>query len=389
MSPFLLVALLVGPAGADTALAIRTQSALDRVRHLGHPEYRARERAARELVQLGEAALGPLRVGERDPDPERSTRCRAVRAQIEEALLAGKLAHLLAKPAAPPAPGLPGLDRFLAIAGDSPGVRTLYADVFTGCRPCLDSLAKRSDTLGDVFRVYCTRIDIRLRRPRPTAVEEQELRLRPADLAALSFFVGQMPAEHMSDDIYGAVNRVCYSKDAIDLLSVGGPDAPQRRLLVAALRRHGNGGLRAAMLWLAGRCKMKEAAPVLIEMLGDPRLNDFARGEVLVYLGALGTRETAADVRRMKSLFQSTTEVTSVQFPRDMGLPVMTTQLRDVAVGVCAEMEGRDLGQLGFRPEPRKYFSDDPSTARYALIDDTSRADVHRRWHELVDKSGK
>jgi hypothetical protein len=91
----------------------------------------------------------------------------------------------------------------------------------------------------------------------------------------------------------------------------------------------------------------------------------------------------------MKALFESTAQVTSVQFPRDFGLPVMTTQLRDVAVGVCAELEGRDLGKLGFHPEPRKYYSDYPSVARYALIDEASRAEVNRRWRESQDTRRK
>jgi uncharacterized protein (TIGR03067 family) len=48
------------------------------VRQLGHDRYAQREEASRQLVAIGEAALGPLRKATSDPDPEVGRRARLV-----------------------------------------------------------------------------------------------------------------------------------------------------------------------------------------------------------------------------------------------------------------------------------------------------------------------
>lgn len=386
MPPLLIVALVSGSLGADAGFAVRLRAAQEAVGRLGHAQFRARETAARDLIRLGEAALGPLTAGERDPDPERSTRCRQVRGRVEEGLVSGKLARLVSRPAAHPPAGLPGLTEFLGVTGDRPQARELYAEMVGRCRPCLEALAARPNTLADSLREYCAGIDSRLSRPRPTAADEHELRLRPAELAAVLFFASRPLGDRVGTEIDSAVNRVSYSKEATDLLAAAGTGAPERRLLVGAIRRHPGFAVGQGLLWLAARAKVTEAVPVLAEALRDVRVNDFGRGDFLTCLGAIGTRETAAEVRRIKTLFDGTTEINCVQFGDQSGLPLMRVQLRDVAVGVCAELEGRDLDRLGFHPEARKAGAGYPTTMRYALIDDASRAEVHRRWRELSDK---
>src|SRR5262245_45253823 len=67
-------------ASADAALSKRIDELIAR---LGHKQFAERERAQKELAEMGEPALEPLRQATDSPDQEIATRAKACVAGIE------------------------------------------------------------------------------------------------------------------------------------------------------------------------------------------------------------------------------------------------------------------------------------------------------------------
>lgn len=99
------------------------------VRRLGSPAYRDRDRAARELADMGRAALPALDAGRDDPDPEVRMRVVALLPRAEADELRARIDTFLADGDAKYVHDLPGFNRFRAIAGDDRDARGLFAEV--------------------------------------------------------------------------------------------------------------------------------------------------------------------------------------------------------------------------------------------------------------------
>ncbi|HVK16734.1 MAG TPA: hypothetical protein VM533_07275 [Fimbriiglobus sp.] len=99
------------------------------VKQLGSAAYRDRDRAARELADMGRAALPALDASRHDPDPEVRMRVVALLPRAEADELRARIDTFLADADARYSHDLPAFHRFRAIAGDDRDARTLYADV--------------------------------------------------------------------------------------------------------------------------------------------------------------------------------------------------------------------------------------------------------------------
>lgn len=99
------------------------------VRQLGSAAYRDRDRAARELADMGRAALPALDAGRGDPDPEVRMRVVALLPRAEADELRARIDTFLADSDAKYVHDLPGFNRFRAIAGDDRDARGLFAEV--------------------------------------------------------------------------------------------------------------------------------------------------------------------------------------------------------------------------------------------------------------------
>src|SRR5262245_59136478 len=95
---------------------IRAERLADR---LGGPSYVGRERAGKELVALGRAALPVLRRGQTHSDPEVAERCRRLLPLAEVEAIRQRVASLLDTPPKPVPDDAPRAKRFLAAVGDT------------------------------------------------------------------------------------------------------------------------------------------------------------------------------------------------------------------------------------------------------------------------------
>jgi hypothetical protein len=120
------------PSPDPASLAVPPEQlarARDLVRQLGSEAYRTRDRAARELAEMGRAALPALASGRDDPDPEVRMRVVALLPRAEADELRARVETFLADSEAKYAHDLPGFNRFRAVAGDDRDARDLFAEI--------------------------------------------------------------------------------------------------------------------------------------------------------------------------------------------------------------------------------------------------------------------
>jgi hypothetical protein len=99
------------------------------VRRLGSEVFRDRDRAARELAEMGRAALPALDAGRNDPDPEVRMRVVALLPRAEADDLRARIDTFLADCDARYTHDLPGYTRFRIVAGDDADARDLFAQI--------------------------------------------------------------------------------------------------------------------------------------------------------------------------------------------------------------------------------------------------------------------
>ncbi len=120
------------PSPDPASLAVPPEQvarARELVRQLGSDAYRTRDRAARELAQMGRSALPALAAGRDDPDPEVRMRVVALLPHAEADELRARIDTFLADADGKYAHDLPGYNLFRAVAGDDPVARGLFAEV--------------------------------------------------------------------------------------------------------------------------------------------------------------------------------------------------------------------------------------------------------------------
>lgn len=126
----LLGSLLTPPAGAGGTANLPEQRKLaELVRRLGADDYQVRERASRELFQIGLPAKRALLDGARDADLEVRRRCRDLLPEILEADRQARLAAFIADKEGKQTHDLPGWRRYCAIAGEDAAARKLFVDI--------------------------------------------------------------------------------------------------------------------------------------------------------------------------------------------------------------------------------------------------------------------
>jgi hypothetical protein len=370
----LMTCLTILPGGEAVGCTGLTAVAVEHVHRLGHSEYRVREASARELIRVGLPAVGLLRAGSANPDAERANRCKDVLARIEAADREAKLARLVTDFTAPPPGGLPLLTEFLKVAGDGRDARRLYARLYREHGPALVSLQANPASMAALEQA-CDKLQRRAH-PNPRALDGPEF-------AGVCFLASRAAPEGVPDEVEDGLRRAFWSRGAVELLRESKPASPLRRLFLAVLERHPN---RALTSWgiprLIEESRMRDAVPTLIRVACDP---DTKYGKVyaLALLPYLGAVEAAPALRAHPALFEDKSEHAVTQFTVDSGLPPVRIQSRDVALGVCAELEGRNLVDLGFMPGVRAIWGPQPNPSKYAFLDEASRAAAFERWKKM------
>src|SRR5262245_21978798 len=183
MTPTSLLFIALAVAAPSSPDAILKRKAEQLVAQLGDPDYRDREKAARDLLELGYVAKDAVLAGQRSPDAEVSERCHKLYPAIWRHDLEKRVQRFLTDPDGLVPDDLPGAAKWIKIAGDGKESRALYAEMVKAHPEPLLEAELRPERLQDVYLEFIRNVYARVygRRPvgapveRPTPLDSEVL----------------------------------------------------------------------------------------------------------------------------------------------------------------------------------------------------------------------
>ena len=359
------------------------------VTQLGHNRYRIRESAARQLINSGLVAIPAVRAGARSAIPEVAARCERLIPAIPEAERERKLDQLL-KPAGGPVPkGLPGLDRFLVITGDSREARQLYAEMLRIHHEILESLENNPKKASELMAAFSLQLRDRASASKPAGVRQalsaSKTRFfeQTEEIALFLFVRADRRFKELNDDDIdleipgepGLQERVC------------GPKASPvvRKLFVEWYRKEKSVTMLTQASEVVVRAEMRELLPTMLNILGDEETFAEQKGSLLKDVALLGDKQLLG---RIEPLLKDKSVVIKIYTEDPQGQSeTLETQLGDLALLVCWKWAGQKMTDL-----PTAHLEDDSGPRRLckenfflqaAFNDEKNRQAAHDKWKKL------
>jgi hypothetical protein len=380
MFPSLLTALALGAPQADGELKKRAE---ELVGHLGDPVYRDREKAARELLDIGYPARDAVLAGQRSADAEVSDRCKKLYPAIWRADLDRRVGRFLADPDGPIPDDLPGAARWLKTAGDGKESRLLYASVVRAHPELLLEVELNPDRLRPAYVVLARDVYDRVHGRPPTAAAN---RPGPDESEVLAFLflgaTGDVRPTVLAGPSSVYFTQFLTSPHLATALAADPPNVPVRRLFAAWLEKERYSVTLRRAIDLATQHKVRECAPAILKVGADPGTMPSVRATALLGFARLGTKD---DLPALEPLLKSEVQIGTVVVNQER----WTVQARDVALGAAVLLAGQDPADFGFARKPPNSPAFIGSYTAYAFESDEARAAAHQKWREWVVKNLK
>jgi hypothetical protein len=374
-TPILLTLALVAadpPADAD---AKKRAEAL--VQQLGDPDYRDRERAAKELLAIGYPAKDAVLAGRKSPDQEVSDRCTKLYPLIWRHDLDKRVRRFLDHPGGPIPDDLPAAARWLQIAGDGKASRELYAEVVRAHPDPLLVVELHPDRVATAYEEHVRNVYGRLHVPPAGAASPG--RPTPTESEALLFLFLGAVGDVRTSLAPGTSSSYYYqflSSPALTAkLAAAEAGAPARKLLAAWLEKERYSILVRRGIDLAAQNKVTECLPTLRKIAAEPGVVWAYRASALLGLAKLGTRDNLKDLERFL------TDKAQIAAVNVNGQP-WGVQMRDVALGAAVQLAGESPADFGFERRPPPNLTSVTSYTYYAFPSDEKREAAHRKWRE-------
>jgi hypothetical protein len=379
MFPTLLTTLALGVPPADGDLK---QRAADLVAHLGAPVYRDREKAARELLDIGYPARDAVLAGQRSADPEVSDRCKKLYPAIWRADLDKRVQRFLDDTDGPIPDDLPGAARWLKTAGDGKESRRLYANLVEALPELLLNVELHPDRLRPAYLDLARDVYGRTH-GRTTGTTAD--RSGPSESEVLAFLflgaAGDVRPATLAGTSSVYFTQFLTSPHVVSALAADPANVPFRRLFAAWLEKERYSILVRRAIDLAAQHKVRECAPAALKVAIDPGTMPAVRAAALVGFARLGTKD---DLPALDPLFKSEVQIAAVQVNGERG----TVQVRDVALGAAILLTGQDPLDFGFVRRPPATTAVSSYTA-FAFANDEQREAAHEKWKEWAAENLK
>jgi hypothetical protein len=354
------------------------------VRLLGDKSYRVREVAARELIRRGSASVDALTAATKHTDPEVSERARQLLPQAAAVERNEKLVQLVKNPSAPPPKGLAGLTRFLKATGDTKEARELYVEMMNAHSRTIEaadtdpkSAALQFSEFGnEAYQKY-------YQGARTGRYTFDNLFNGRGDITFFLFISGDTRVR--GHDTGNNYTSILFNGTQLNKAIVGKDASPAiQKIFLDWLEHEPQPWLQQNGFNLAAQAGMKEALPLLLRVLQDKNREAFARGQVMVSLVKLGTKE---HVHVLDTYLKDETSLGSINFGNG---PQLSVQVRDVAMGVQVQLAGQKLVDYGF--DKRFGGNGGLSYHYYGFPEDENgkskaRDEAHAKWAEWTKKN--
>lgn len=375
LSSLILVAGLIGaPADGPT-----DPKMLELVRQLGHKSFKIREQAARELLQRGSESVAALNVGVKDSDPEVAERCKQLLPVASSKERNEKLIKLVKEPNSPPPEGLASLKEFLKITGDDKTNREIYAEVMGVHHQMMEALDKDPKLAGRLMTDFANEAYDRWQQGARFGRYSYDNILSNRAEVALFLFVRSDKRFKEDPTQFGRASMLVNSTKLKTLVT--GPEALPgiRNLLIHWMENEQQPYMTQRAFQIAAESDMKEIVPVILRVIGDKKHAPYARAQALITLGRLGSKE---HIKQVESFMTDKSNLGTINFGNGFQL---TTELRDVAMGVAVQLAGQKMGDFGF--DTTRFGGGIPNSYYYyGFADDGKREEAHKKWKEFSAK---
>jgi len=277
--------LLGSPPASDKVTADRKR-AEELVQRLGDQAFRVRDAAYRELIGIGGPAKAAVEKGLQDPDLDVHESCRRLLPQIRESYIHEQIEDFLSNPKREVPADLPGVKRWMEIAGDSKASRAMYAELVLKYHTLI-SEADSERGLGKFISFYKDCYD----RRDGLAPEEMKLFLF---LASNPKMRSKVDAENTT--LLSLTYVFLESNSMRKILTEEEPSGPARKLFVAWLERESFEMVVKHGFRMAVELKIREVTPVALKIARDAKHSITDRTLACRLLGELATPDQLKEV---------------------------------------------------------------------------------------------
>jgi len=369
MTPTIILALLV------TAEAPPTDSDLKKkaealVARLGHPDYRDRELAARQLLELGYAAKDAVLAGQQSSDTEISDRCTRLYPAVWRHDLDKRIQRFLEDPEGVTPDDLPGAARWLTIAGDGRASRELYGEMLKSHPELLLDVQFHPERLRDIYtefiRTVYSRNMVRVSgkaREQPGPSDSEQL---------LFFFLGAVDDVRPSRALPGTSST--YYHLFLNAASLGTKlsNEPMRKLYAAWLEKERYSVVLRNAISIAATNEVHECAPAVLKIAADLTAVPAVRATALLGFGKLATRD---DIKQLEPFLKDKLVIVNVIVNGERG----AVQVRDVALAAAIQAARQDTSDFGFE---RRSVGAVGTYTFCAFSNDDNREAAHQKWKD-------
>ena len=338
------------------------------VARLGAPSYRVREKAARELVEIGYPAKDAVLAGQKSSDSEINDRCTKLYPIIWRADLEKRVQKFLDDPDGAIPEDLPGAARWLKITGESKESRRLYATTIRTFPEQLLEVELRPTRLKDVYFDHL--------RGRMYGVGAG--RTVPNEAEVLLFLFLGAAGEVRPTSQPGITSTYIYaflnSPALVTQLTADPPAIPVRKLYAGWLEKERYSIALRRGIDVAAQNKVHECGPAILKIAADPATTPVLRATALLGIGKLGTKD---NLPALAPFLKEELQVAATVINGERG----TVQMRDVAMAAAIQLAGQSTADFGFERRPPSGLST-VSYIYYAFTTDEKRAAAHAKWKE-------
>lgn len=353
---------------ADDASVPPTAAQAQRlVRDLGHASFRIRERATRQLVQLGVPAKDALMLGLKDSDAEIRERCRRVLVGVLEEDYQARVDAFAADRQGSKEHDLPGWDRYRQVVGDGSSARELFVEMQRAESKLLECAAADAEAAGALLGIRCEDLQQAVNRP----FDDEGKPLALGSIAAVFFVAGdtQVP---INDRLSAYLHNFSYQNNLQTALRGGSKIEPLKRILGAWILRgtslnNAYPGLRLAMEY-----DLREGLQPALKLIKQPAFQPQFMQFALLVIGKFGDKQ---HIETIEPLLTNTTQL----FTQSLNGQQMRCEVRDVTLAVLIHLSGqqfKDYGLERVQKNTQMLFN----TSSIGFATESDRDEAIKKW---------
>jgi len=354
----------LGPQAAASANAIPRL-----INELGDSSFAVRERATRELLEIGMAARDALADAAKAPDPEVRMRARSVLTAVSSADFRARLEAFSSDYDGHQNRSLPGWEQFSAQFGNGRAARQPFVEMQRAEPELLEAFAKGGKAANEAIATRCQSLS-------QHAMQNQREAQVPIGTIATMLLVGSSEGIVIDEQVGAQLFTWMLYQQAFQKNATSGPWSPMlKQLLGRWVVKDVSATATVNNLMFAASYELKpEALQLAQRVLSNENNHSTVRQYAILLIGRFGGREHLPLVEK---LLHETTSCGMFQ----VGTPPQQVdlQIRDIALAVAVHLSGQNLRDYNYQsvqPNPTTLFQ----VTTLVFPDPAKRDEALNKW---------